>query len=147
MICAYAAKCLYGQPAIVIDLGTAVTFDIISPKGEYEGGMIIPGIKMSTESLYKQTALLPKVNVIRSPRSLIGKDTENSILSGIFYGYASLCEGLIKRISSKMKKKPKAVLTGGYAPILKRYLSPKTYSIDSHLAFKGLALIYKKIIS
>jgi type III pantothenate kinase len=140
LVCAYAAKCLYGQPAIVIDFGTATTFDVVSPRGSYEGGIIVSGIRLSAEALFQKTALLPQINLVRGPRALIGKDTEESILSGIFHGYGAMCCGLIDRISKRIKGSPKVVVTGGYTRLMKNFISPKTTKIDQHLVFKGMAL-------
>ena len=139
LICAYAARELYGTPLIVIDFGTAITYDVVSKKGEYLGGIIVPGIRLTAESLFKKTALLPKVR-IRTPRELIGRDTNNSILSGIFYGYGSLSKGLIDLIGKEIKSKPKVIITGGYSHWVKKYISyPAT--IDPHLVFKGMSLV------
>jgi len=144
LVGAYAAKELYGVPVIVIDLGTAITFDIVSKKGEYEGGMIIPGIRLSAESLFKSTSLLPHVDVIEEPSELIGKDTTQSILSGIFFGYGEMCSGLIKRISKNIHGKPKVIITGGFAELMKKYLSKKINKVDPDLVFKGMGLLFNK---
>ena len=87
LVGAYAALKLYGSPVIVIDLGTAITFDVVSGRNEYLGGVIVPGIRLSAESLFLKTALLPKID-IKAPKFVIGKTTQDSILSGLFYGYA-----------------------------------------------------------
>ncbi len=139
LVCAYATKKLYGAPAIVVDFGTAITFDIVSAKGDYLGGAIVPGFRLFVESLFEKTALLPKVK-IHSPREIIGRDTEASILSGLFYGYSALCNGMIQILSSKMKKRPRVIITGGYAPLIKKFFKDFD-AIDSHLIFKGLALL------
>ena len=141
LVCAYAAECLYGVPAIVIDLGTAITFDVISKKGTYEGGIIVPGIRLSAESLFQKTALLPKIESIKGPHTLIGKNTQESILSGLFYGYGSLCHGLIERMSKEMKGKPKVIVTGGHTQLMKKYISNKITAVDKNLVFKGLQLL------
>ncbi|MBU4333706.1 MAG: type III pantothenate kinase, partial [Candidatus Omnitrophica bacterium] len=122
----------------------AITFDIVSKKGEYEGGMIIPGIRLSAESLFKNTALLPHVDVIEEPEELIGKDTKQSILSGIFFGYGEMCSGLIKNISKNIKGRPKVIITGGFADLMKKYLSKKVTKVDPDLVFKGLGLLCGK---
>ena len=152
LVCSYAAKQLYGPPAnhgenrrageplIVIDFGTAITLDVVSKKGEYLGGIIVPGIRLTAESLFKKTAMLPKVN-IQIPRELIGRDTNASILSGIFYGYGALCDGLIDLISKKMKCHPKIVMTGGYSHLMKKFISKDIYCVDPYLVFKGMNLI------
>ena len=141
LVCAYAAMMLYGAPAIVVDFGTAITFDVVSKKKEYLGGVIIPGLRLYAESLFEKTALLPKVE-IQPPRELIGRDTKNSILSGVFYGYSALCNGVIRLITKQTKKKPIVVITGGYSGLIKRFI--KSFdAIDKFLVFKGIALIYQ----
>ncbi len=137
----YAAKILYGYPLIIIDFGTAITFDVISAKGFYEGGMIVPGIRLSAESLFRKTALLPKIETIKTPRTLIGKNTKESILSGLFFGYGAMSCGLIDMISKRIKGKPKVIVTGGYTHLMKKFILPKINKIDRDLVFKGLALL------
>ena len=144
LVCAYAAKCLYGQPAIVIDLGTAITFDVISAQGSYEGGAIVPGIRLSAESLFQKTALLPKVQSIHGPHALIGKNTEESMLSGIFHGYGAMCGGMIERISKRIKGRPRVIMTGGHTHLMKKYILKKATKIDKDLVFKGIALLAQK---
>ena len=113
LVGAYGAKMLYGTPCIIVDLGTAITFDVVSKKGEYMGGLIVPGIRLSVESLFKKTALLPKVR-IEQPKELIGRDTKNSILSGIFHGYGTLVDGIIEKASRGLGRKPIVIATGGH---------------------------------
>ena len=146
LVCSFAARELYGWPLIVIDFGTAITFDVVSKKGEYSGGIIVPGIRLTAEALFNKTALLPKVK-IKIPRELIGRDTKASILSGIFYGYGALCDGLIKLISAKMKGHPKVVLTGGYSFLMKKFLAHKVHFLDRDLVFKGMHLIHQRFLS
>ena len=141
LVCAYAVKCLYGQPAVIIDFGTAVTFDVVSHRGHYEGGIIVPGIRLSVESLYKNAALLPKIHSIHKSRSLIGKNTEESILSGVFYGYGAMCCGLIDRIAKQMRRRPRVIVTGGYTHLMKKYIASKISKIDKNLVFKGITLL------
>ena len=140
LVCAYAAKTLYGFPSLVIDLGTAITYDVVSAQGTYLGGIIVPGIKLSAESLFRKTALLPKIK-IQGPRLLIGKDTKGSILSGLFYGYGAMSEGLILQITAKLKKKPVVVLTGGYTKVMKDFIKIRPKILDEGLVFKGLSLL------
>jgi type III pantothenate kinase len=144
LVCAYAAKCLYGAPAIIIDFGTAITFDLVSHRGNYEGGIIVPGIRLSAEALFHKTALLPSVETIKVPRNLIGKDTKESILSGIFFGYGSLCSGLIDTIAKKIRGRPKVIVTGGYTHLMRKFISTKINHIEKNLVFKGMALLYKR---
>jgi type III pantothenate kinase len=144
LVCAYAAKHLYGPPAIIVDFGTAITFDVISKQGSYEGGIIVPGIRLSAESLYKKTALLPKVSSIRGPKTLIGKDTRESILSGIFFGYGSMCCGLIDRIAKGIKGKSKVIVTGGHTHLMRKFIVKKITTIDKDLVFKGMVLLWQR---
>ena len=140
LLCAHAARMLYGTPLIVIDLGTAITFDAVNKKGEYLGGVIVPGLRLSAEALFLKTALLPQIT-IKAPRSVIGRDTQESILSGLFYGYGSLCQGLIQNISQKLKFKPKVVMTGGHTFLMKKFIPQKIRVVDEDLVFKGMLLL------
>jgi type III pantothenate kinase len=142
LVGAYAAKVFYGVPLIVVDFGTAITFDVVSKKGEYLGGIIVPGIRLTAESLFKKTALLPKVEIAR-PKELIGRDTKNSILSGIFYGYGSLCDGLVRLINQELQFRPKVIATGGYVEIMQQF-SREIQKVDEELIFRGLSLLYPK---
>jgi type III pantothenate kinase len=137
LVGSYGAMKIYGRPLIVVDLGTAITFDVISAKGEYLGGAIVPGIRLSAESLFLKTALLPHIE-IQAPKNIIGKTTQESILSGLFYGYGSLCRGFIDLISQQLKAKPKVVMTGGHTHLMKKFVSPKIRIIDEDLVFKGI---------
>ena len=144
LVGAYAASQLYGKPLIVVDLGTAITFDVVSSKGEYLGGAIVPGIRLSAESLFLQTALLPQIN-IRAPQNPIGKTTQESILSGLFYGYGVLCQGFIDLLAHQLRSKPKVVMTGGHTQLMKKFVSPKIRIIDEGLVFKGLYFLALQI--
>ena len=137
LVCSFAGRQLYGGPLIVIDFGTAITFDVVSKKGEYLGGIILPGIRLTAESLSKKTALLPKVK-IKTPRELIGRDTKSSILSGIFYGFGALCDGLIVLISKELKCRPEIIATGGYSHWMKKFISQNPLRVDPRLVFKGM---------
>ncbi len=156
LVGAYAASKLYGKPLIVVDLGTAITFDVVSLKGEYLGGAIVPGIRLSAESLFLKTALLPEIN-IRAPKNPIGRTTQESILSGLFYGYGALCQGMVDLLGryvgaglpvlERLKDGPgksaptKIVMTGGHTQLMKKFVSPKIRIIDENLVFKGMDLI------
>lgn len=140
LVGAFAALKLYGQPLIIVDLGTAITFDVVSKKGEYLGGAIVPGIRLSAESLFLKTALLPKID-IRAPKNPIGKTTQDSILSGLFYGYGALCRGFIELLTNQMKSTPKVVMTGGHTQLMKKFVSPDIRIIDENLVFRGMALL------
>ncbi len=136
LVAAFAAAKLYGMPIIVVDFGTATTFDVVSRKGASLGGIIFPGIGISLEALHEKTALLPKVR-LKKPPKVIAKDTAGSILSGIFYGFAGLVDSLIERIFQQLNLRPSVVFTGGFAEIMSKYCKAK-HRIDSNLILKGL---------
>ncbi|MCX5710574.1 MAG: type III pantothenate kinase [Candidatus Omnitrophica bacterium] len=141
LVNAYAVARLYGAPAIVIDCGTAVTFDVISRNKEYLGGMILPGLGISLDALYERTALLPKVK-LTNPGKLIGRDTRSSILSGLVYGMAASIDELSRRIKQKTGKSAFVIGTGGNMRLVARYCRGIS-KIDPDLTLKGLNLIYK----
>ncbi len=140
-----AAKYTYTIPAIVVDFGTAITIDVISGKGEYLGGVIVPGINLSLKVLYENTALLPLLNP-RKPKAVLGKDTENSILSGIFYGYSFLVDGLIKKLKTTISGDPVVIATGGNLKIMKPLCKEVDY-YQPNLTLKGIEIAYKKAIN
>ncbi|MFA5099951.1 MAG: type III pantothenate kinase [Candidatus Omnitrophota bacterium] len=139
LINAYAAVNLYGYPAVVVDFGTAITFDVISARKEYKGGLILPGLQTSLDALSEKTALLPKVSVTK-PASLVGRDTKNSMLSGIIYGYASMTDCLTKKLAHKSTKRPAIIGTGGHINLIAPYCTCFT-AIDPDLTLKGLNLL------
>lgn len=143
LVGAYAVKKMFGSPAIIVDFGTATTFDLVNDKGEYDGGIIVPGVRLSAESLFSKTALLPRIEHINAPKHLIGRNTQESILSGIFYGYGAMCTGLIDEIQHQTQRKPKIILTGGYTQVMKRFIKAKISKIDRHLVFKGIAFLHQ----
>lgn len=142
LVNAFAGVKLYGSPLVVVDFGTAVTFDVISGKGEYLGGMIIPGLGVSLDALSKYTALLPRVK-LESPREFIGRDTKNSMLSGVVYGYAALCDDLSARIKLKVGVKAKIIGTGGGVGLIGKYCKSLD-KIDKDLTLFGLNLLNKR---
>ncbi len=117
---AFAAWKRVKKELIVIDFGTAITFDVVSAKGEYLGGVIAPGIEISLEALFKKTALLPKIRLAH-PKNWIGKDTVESIRVGCSVGIGGLCDRTVEAISKKYGMKPVVLATGGYAHFMKRY--------------------------
>ncbi|MDD5496250.1 MAG: type III pantothenate kinase, partial [Candidatus Omnitrophica bacterium] len=139
LVNAFAARALYGSPAIVIDFGTAITFDIVSKRGEYLGGLILPGVEMSLNGLYEKTALLPKVELASSPY-IIGKDTINSIRGGILFGFGEMCDGLVVRYRKILGNSARVIATGGAGRLVKRYTT-SIQIIDEDLTLKGLSLI------
>lgn len=138
---AVAAHHLYGGPVIVIDLGTAITFDAVSEEGDYLGGAIAPGIAIATEALFTRTAALPRLD-LDVPKKAIGRNTVAAMLSGIIYGYAGLIEGVVSRIQKELGVKAKVVATGGYAELLARE-TPVIEEVNPDLTLIGLRLIYE----
>ena len=140
---AVAAWKLYGGPTIVVDLGTATTFDVISDKGEYVGGAICPGIETSAVDLFRRAAQLFKVKLVK-PKRVIGKTTEESLRSGIIFGTASQIDGMVEKIEKELGKKCKVIATGGLAPLVFG-LSKKIQKMNLSLTLEGLRLIHEKI--
>jgi type III pantothenate kinase len=141
----FACRELYGAPAIVIDFGTATTFDYLNKRGHYEGGIITPGINITLDALAEKTALLPKVK-LKKPKKLIGKDTKDSIRSGVVNGLACMCDGLVEKIIKECKVQPIVIATGGLADIFCPY-SKYINKIDKDLILKGLYIIFSKKIN
>jgi type III pantothenate kinase len=137
-----AAFAAYGGPVIVVDFGTATTFDVVSRKGEYVGGVICPGIGISADALFQRAARLPRVDV-RNPGRAIGRSTVASIQSGLYFGYASMVEGIIGRIRAELKERARAVATGGLAETLAAEI-PSIEDVDPVLTLTGLRLIWER---
>ncbi len=143
LVNACAVKYFNYDPAIVIDFGTATTFDVIGENGSYEGGIIAPGVNLSLHSLYQSASNLPKINVRKLDNhiySVIGKNTISAMESGIYWGYVSMVEGLINKIK-KGNDDYKVIATGGLSQIFKKDLKSVDI-IDKNLTLKGLASIY-----
>ena len=139
---AVAAFEKYGGPCIVVDLGTAITFDCISAKGEYLGGVIMPGIGIAAEALFQRAAKLPRVE-IREPERVIGTNTINSMQSGLFYGAVDSIDGMLDRLCAVLGKQTKVIATGGQAPLVAGASKYKP-TIDSSLTLDGLRIIYHR---
>ena len=133
----------YRTSLIVIDFGTATTFDAISPAGEYIGGAISPGIAIAAEALYMKASKLPRVELFTAPDRVVGKDTIGGIQSGIIYGYAGLVDGMVKRMSDEMGTHPRVIATGGLAPLMHR-VAQSIEAVEPSLTLEGLRLIYEK---
>jgi len=141
LVNAFAGVRLYGSPLIVVDSGTAITLDVVTKKKEYLGGVILPGLDLSLDALYEQTALLPKLS-LAPPREIIGRDTKNSILSGIVYGFAAAIDELVVKIKKEIGADAQVIGTGGDIQMLKRY-SKGIRKIDADLTLKGINLLGK----
>jgi type III pantothenate kinase len=139
---AVAAFDKYKGGVVVVDFGTATTFDCISPKGEYLGGVIAPGIMISVEALFDRASKLPRVEVIR-PKQIIGKNTVSSIQSGILFGYVGLVDGLVERIRREYSQPPKVIATGGFAQLIASE-STTIELVDEHLTLDGLRILHAR---
>ena len=131
----------YGAPCVVVDFGTATTFDVISPKGEYIGGAIIPGVEISLDALFNRAAALRRVELVE-PRSVIGKSTVESLQSGALYGYSSMIDGMCDRIAAEIGPFT-AISTGGLGALISQY-SRCISTHDAWVTLHGLRLIYEK---
>ncbi len=138
---AAAVTTLYGCPAIVVDFGTAVTFDIVSDRCNYIGGVIAPGLEAMTNFLYQRTALLPKLS-LKEPRRAIGRSTIDAMLSGAIFGYRGLVREIIARVRSEQfpRRKVHIVATGGYARLIAAQL-PEISAVRPHLTLEGLRVV------
>ncbi len=138
---AVAVRHHFGAPAVVVDFGTAVTFDVVNREGNYAGGIIAPGLAAMTEYLHEKTALLPRIK-IRETRSVIGKSTEEAMLVGAVHGYRGLVRELLLELKREMKaSRLPVVATGGYAKLIASKLSEIT-AVDSLLTLEGLRLVW-----
>jgi type III pantothenate kinase len=132
----------YGGPCVIVDFGTAITFDAVSGKGEYLGGVIAPGIGISSEALFEHAARLQRVE-IREPQRVIGTNTVGSMQSGLFYGAVGLVDGILDRLSAELGSKTKVIATGGQAALVaaaSKYKPP----VDASLTLEGLRIIYER---
>jgi len=139
---AVAARELYGAPVIVVDFGTATTFDLVNAAGEYAGGIITPGIMISAEALFAHASRLYRVDV-RKPAELIGKNTAGAMQAGIYYGYIGLVDGILERLLAETPGVKTVVATGGLADLIAEG-SKYIRQVDPMLTLVGLKLIYEK---
>jgi type III pantothenate kinase len=138
---AVAAKERYGAPCIVVDFGTSTNFDVVSPEGEYVGGVLAPGVEISMDALFARAARLMKVDFVEPP-TVIGKTTIASLQSGLVYGFAGQVDGIVERIRAELGDKARVVATGGLADLI----APQTHSIekvDPDLTLEGLRLVWE----
>jgi type III pantothenate kinase len=143
LVNAVAIRERFGGPAICVDFGTAVNFDVVSRAGEYLGGVLVPGVEISLEALTERGAKLPKID-LAPPRSVIGKSTVDAIRAGVVLGYAAAVDGIVRRIREEMRE-PEAitVATGGLAGHIVPF-SDEISQIDDHLTLTGLRLLYER---
>lgn len=139
LVVSFAAKRLYGTPVLVIDFGTAVTFDLVNSRGEYAGGLIFPGLRLGLETLARSAALLPEIEV-RRQSGIIGRDTAGSMNRGILLGYAAMCDGIVARFRGRYGKCLNVVATGGDARLISGYAG-SIRRVREDLMCSGLSLL------
>ncbi|PYS26647.1 MAG: type III pantothenate kinase [Acidobacteria bacterium] len=139
---AVAAIHKYGAPCIVVDFGTATTFDAINSTGEYLGGVITPGITISSDALFERAAKLPRVEIKR-PQKVIGSATVEAMQSGLYHGYIGLVDGILRKMIDELGGAPRVIATGGLAPLIAKG-SEFIETVDETLTLEGLRLVYER---
>jgi type III pantothenate kinase len=142
---AVAGKERYGAPCIIVDFGTSTNFDIVSPEGEYVGGVLAPGVEVSMDALFARAARLIKVDLVE-PQSVIGKSTATALQSGLVYGFAGQVDGIVERIRGELEAEAPAVATGGLAELIAPH-SRTISRVDPWLTLEGLRLVWKLNLS
>ena len=132
----------YGGPLIIVDFGTATTFDAVSAKGEYMGGAIFPGLNIALEALYKSTAKLSPVDIVL-PEHIIGKSTRESIQSGTIYGFVGVIDSIVSKMQNEIGQPARVIATGGVLPVIQKQ-APCIQTVDPFLTLEGLRILYQR---
>jgi type III pantothenate kinase len=140
---AVAAYERYHSALIIVDFGTATTFDVVSKEGAYLGGAIAPGVTISCEALFQKASKLPRVEIFAKPKNVIAKDTISSMNVGIVYGYAGLVDGIVRRIKKETGEEMKVIATGGLAPLICKE-TETIDAVDELLTLEGLMILFKR---
>jgi len=140
LVNAFAGVLTCQAPLVVVDFGTAITFDVISARQEYLGGIIVPGLNISLDALADRAALLPRIK-LEHPKEFIGRDTQNSILSGLIHGMAALVDEIVDRINKEIGNKGVVIFTGGDAALISGYCRQR-HKLDPDLTLKGLTMLW-----
>jgi type III pantothenate kinase len=140
---AVAAYEKYHTAMVIVDFGTATTFDYVSEDGAYQGGAIAPGVVISSEALFQKASKLPRVEIFAKPKSVVAKNTISSMNVGIIYGYAGLVDGIVNRMKKEVGRDLKVIATGGLAPLISE-ISETIDHVEEFLTLEGLTIIFKR---
>jgi len=143
LVNAVAAYARVGAACVVVDFGTAITYDVVSGAGEYLGGLITPGVEISLDALSERAAKLPRVELIQ-PRAVIGRSTVEAIRSGVAYGFAGQVEGIVRRLRQELGESVRVIATGGFSTVMRPFIEGTIDEVDELLTLTGLELIWER---